>query len=536
MPHMPRENSVSLAIFGSLLFACADGGIAWRGATAALPNAEDNATPPESSPAVPPERMPLEVCEAGDGFANVVFNDRSGCAAACTELGLICHRGFENLPAGCGPQAALELGCGDTGHESDYCMCTVDGGPIAGPVVPPEPNPGTMEPAGPPPPDFPTTPADIGPDPNANPIAAADVTLPAATISFDDPVPGWAGHAGGTTGGGTDLTRATVVTNQGEFDAALAGNGLILIQPGEYEIGDPADPDFGGVRLRSHTSIIGTGPGVVLHGNIRIQTQDDFPVSNVILRNFELRGRACELADCAGRDVCDMTPESAEAAFEACRRGEDGIVIRDGAHHVWVDHVDVVDGQDGNLDVTQGADFITASWCQFRYTAEDKPHAFSNLLAGSDRELASVGKLRVTYMNNWWGNGVEERMPRGRFGRVHVFNNYYSSQVVDYLIGPGVGISMVIENNFTAIAAADPNDPAVFINDGFDNDPLLRPSSYRATGNEGNAVGPLNRSKGSSIFAVPYAYDLIPASSVQSVVTSKTCGAGSRCILADAAL
>ncbi|MBX2813597.1 MAG: hypothetical protein KTR25_17400 [Myxococcales bacterium] len=373
-----------------------------------------------------------------------------------------------------------------------------------------------------PPDDKPTPPDDKPTPPDDKPTSPDEPE--AGTISLNDSVPGWASQEGGTTGGGTDVTSATLVTDQTEFEAALAGSGLILIQPGNYEIGDPTDPDFGGIRLQSNTSIIGTAPGVILHGNLRIQTQNDEPVSNVILRNFELRGRPCELEDCEGRPVCD--------AFEACRRGEDALIIRDGAHHIWIDHVDIVDGQDGNLDATQGADFITASWCQFRYTTNDKPHAFSNLIAGSDNEEASVGKLRITYMNSWWGDGVTERMPRGRFGKVHVFNNYYSSQVADYLIGPGVDIQMIIENNFTEIAPADPDDPAVFINDGFDNDPENRPSAYRATGNEGNAVGPLNKEKGDDIFDIPYDYELVLASEVKAAVTSELCGAGSRCTLA----
>jgi pectate lyase len=154
----------------------------------------------------------------------------------------------------------------------------------------------------------------------------------------------------------------------------------------------------------------------------------------------------------------------------------------------------------------------------------DKPHAFSNLIAGSDNEPASVGKLRITYMYSWWGQGVEERMPRMRFGKVHVFNSYYDSQRSDYLIGPGVQAQMVIENNLSAV-----NPEGVWINDGFDDGT----SAYVATGNEGTAAGPLNRTKGTGVFSVPYPYELIAASEVEAVVASPTCGAGSSVTLAE---
>jgi pectate lyase len=70
-----------------------------------------------------------------------------------------------------------------------------------------------------------------------------------------------------------------------------------------------------------------------------------------------------------------------------------------GAHHVWLDHVDISDGQDGNCDITRGGDFITISWSKFWYSSSDKEHQFSNLIAGSDDEPESVGKLRITYMS-----------------------------------------------------------------------------------------------------------------------------------------
>jgi pectate lyase len=304
---------------------------------------------------------PIQTCNSGPGWAEIVFNDRSGCTAACSSLGLMCHRGFENLPTECGSQAA-ELGCGVSGHESDACICTADGGPIpgtdtaasggAGGGVGSEGVGGTAlvgnagQAAGAAPGAGGATGtggAAAGGQGGGGAVTATpeDIIPTDCLIRVTDPALGWATQEGGTTGGGTDLASATRVASQAELDAALGGSGLILVAPGQYVTAN--------VRINSNTSIIGTAPGVVFTGNLRMQG-----VSNIILRNFELRGNPC-------------------TEFEACRAGEDGILIRDDANHVWADHVSVVDGQDGNFDVTQGGDFVTCSWCQFRYSTPTSP-------------------------------------------------------------------------------------------------------------------------------------------------------------------
>ncbi len=307
-----------------------------------------------------------------------------------------------------------------------------------------------------------------------------------------DPVPGWASQDGGTTGGGTELGSAVTVDTAADWDAALSRGGIILVEPGTYEF-----PSEDGLRPESDTTIIGTAPGVHLKGHIELRG-----VNNVIIRNIAVQGYPC-------------------STFDECRAGEDAVQIVEGSHHIWLDHLDIFDGQDGNCDVTKGSDFVTVSWSQFHYTSSTKEHAFSNLIAGSDGETESRGKLRITYMNSWWGKGVRERQPRGRFGKVHVFNNYYSTDRTDgYLIGPGVEIEMVVENNLMEVGSS-----LEAFTDSFEDET----TAYRATGNEGTARG-LNKEKG-SVFAVPYPYDLVPASLVRDLVTSEDCGAGNRCIL-----
>ncbi len=68
------------------------------------------------------------------------------------------------------------------------------------------------------------------------------------------------------------------------------------------------------------------------------------------------------------------------------------------------------------------------------------------------------GRLRVTFHHNWWAEGVIERMPRVRFGEIHLFNNYYSSSGNNYAIGAGVEAKVVVESNFFE----NVNDPHIF--------------------------------------------------------------------------
>jgi hypothetical protein len=73
---------------------------------------------------------PIETCQAGDGWATLVFHDRSGCNAACALAGLQCYASYEDLELECGPQAdpAFKLDCNNSlAHVSDFCVCTVDG-------------------------------------------------------------------------------------------------------------------------------------------------------------------------------------------------------------------------------------------------------------------------------------------------------------------------------------------------------------------------------------------------------------------------
>ncbi|MCX8091932.1 MAG: hypothetical protein N3I86_13535, partial [Verrucomicrobiae bacterium] len=113
---------------------------------------------------------------------------------------------------------------------------------------------------------------------------------------------------------------------------------------------------------------------------------------------------------------------------------------------VWIDHCTIMDCADGAIDITQQSDNITISWCRFTYTsAAPGNHNYVSLIAASD---ADTGNYRVTYHHNWWDVNCIERMPSVRFGRAHIFNNYYNAPGNNYCVRTRKQAECRVENNF----------------------------------------------------------------------------------------
>jgi pectate lyase len=133
--------------------------------------------------------------------------------------------------------------------------------------------------------------------------------------------------------------------------------------------------------------------------------------------------------------------------------GGDALAFQ-GSQRIWIDHCDIHDGLDGNLDCTNGSDYITVSWTRFSYQKEPmaggsggaNDHRFSNLWGSSDKKAATdQGRLNTTFANCWWAEGCMERCPRVRFGKVHVVNCYYSNAGNHYAIGYGYNSNIYAE-------------------------------------------------------------------------------------------
>ena len=217
--------------------------------------------------------------------------------------------------------------------------------------------------------------------------------------------------------------------------------------------------------------------------------------------------------------------------------GNDNISLI-GCTNIWIDHCDFQDGVDGNLDATNASDNICVTWCRFRYLIEPWPggtggsndHRFTNLWGNSDSQTGDQGKLRTTFANCWWDEGCKERMPRIRFGQVHLLNCLYSSSIANYCVGGGYRSNAYIEKcAFTSTKAKNTPWKNYATSSG--------KTDYNVTIiNCSGATNKQDRS-GSIEYFIPsekYSYESYDANLVESVVSNSENGAGATLQFKDA--
>jgi pectate lyase len=288
---------------------------------------------------------------------------------------------------------------------------------------------------------------------------------------FDAAPTGWAAvpdlDLSTTTGG--DGGPVVTVSTSADFKAQAEPDGprIVLV-----------DGVFGeGARFKvgSNVTVIGLS-GAELQGGLRVSG-----ASNVIVRNLKIVG-----------NNCSDSPDD-------CSGGADAVSIGDGAHHVWFDHCDISDGSDGNLDVNDGADYVTISWTKFWYSGQ-RPggHQFSNLVGSSDNSPEDIGHLRVSYHHNWWADHIDERMPRVRYGQVHIFNSLYTAAGNSYCVGVGYFANILTEAN-VFFGVRDPIESSSYANE--QSIVVSRNNLYvESSGHK--------EDRGMDVFSPPYAYAL----------------------------
>jgi pectate lyase len=337
-----------------------------------------------------------------------------------------------------------------------------------------------------------------------------DGPCPVPSYIASEPKPiGWASQGSATTGGGT--ATPILVTTLAQFKTEVAGTAAKVI----YVQGEFAPSE---IKVGSNKTIIGCSSGAKIQGSIGIGTGS----SNVIVRNLKISGYG--VGDCAKDPGFD--------SGTGCSSGADAIAVNGTAHHVWFDHCLIMDGTDGNLDITNNADFVTVSWTKFAYTprtdnvGDDSTgaagHRFSNLVGGTDSTPTGwpgTRPLNVTWHHNWWADGVVERQPRVRFGRNHLFNNYYNSSVSNYCVRAGIEASILLEGN----AFEGVKSPHQFNNTSNEETAYIalgtgdRANGYTSTSGDQETEG------GGAPFTPPYAYQVTSASGVGAAVKA---GAG----------
>jgi pectate lyase len=243
-------------------------------------------------------------------------------------------------------------------------------------------------------------------------------------------VVGWASQNGGVTGGGS--ANATVVSNYTDLRTAITSSTVKVV----HISGTITLPAAGRIAIQDQSgkTIYGLPGSKLVSGDRTKDGSGIFNVkrcSNIIFKNITFEGPAAYDAD-----------------------GWDNMVI-DASTNIWVDHCEFQDGMDGNLDIKNASDFISVTWCKFIYNKAPIPdgpggsddHRFSNLFGSSDGATGDRGKLRITMQNCWWAQGCKARMPRVRFGKVHIVNNLFNSSVAAQCVMAGFEADLLVESN-----------------------------------------------------------------------------------------
>lgn len=250
-------------------------------------------------------------------------------------------------------------------------------------------------------------------------IASALGTAHAVLVASPTEKPqGFAAQGSGTTGGAGGWVDTANSISELQTLAKKSGKGIVYIKGTMGDAG--LKTTKGGDRIVpvADKTFLGL-PGATIKGGF------DIKVANIIIRNVSVWGPGANDID-----------------------GNDPIHIEGtGAKNIWVDHVLVSDGQDGNLDITNGATNVTVSWTKFSYSGLSVNHQYCNLIGSSATKTSDRGLLKTTMVWNWWADGVVERMPRVRFGEVHVVNNLIKTNTSNYAVRAGEEANILVERN-----------------------------------------------------------------------------------------
>ncbi|MGD9202420.1 MAG: hypothetical protein PVI26_12710, partial [Chitinispirillia bacterium] len=208
------------------------------------------------------------------------------------------------------------------------------------------------------------------------------ITLSWTTAQPPIAVPdGFAGSAG-TTGGGN--ATPIHVRSGSELKSAVSGDqAKVIVVHGNLKTGR--------FSVGSNTTIIGADESAGISGAL-IMVEG----TNYIFQNLTCGP--------SGSDVMGVS----------------------GGTNVFITNCTFHDAGDEILSLTDQADYVTISWCKF-YFDNSHGHAFGHLIGSGDNATGDRGKLHVTMHHNWYDKGVIGRMPRVRFGKVHLYNNYLNA-------------------------------------------------------------------------------------------------------------
>lgn len=322
---------------------------------------------------------------------------------------------------------------------------------------------------------------------------------------------GWATVEGQTTGSNDE--NAVVVSSLSELNAALktardnikkdAGYKMTVYVKGEIEASSV-------IYLQDSKNITIYG----LPGSALINKNRDTKSSTGIL----------VIKRCENIIMRNMTFKSA-GAYDI--DGNDNLTLQS-SKHIWIDHCDFQDGVDGNFDCNSQSNNICVSWCRFRYLISPKAggsggsndHRFSNLWGGSD-SADDDGYLNTTFVCCWWDEGCRERMPRIRFGRIHILNCLYSSSVTSYAVGIGYKARAYVENSIFDFTINSSHKVWKYASTSGQDD-----HSFIFKGCQGISDTKDQKQEDYFIPSETYAYEAFDANLVKEAISNEETGAG----------
>ena len=301
-------------------------------------------------------------------------------------------------------------------------------------------------------------------------------------------VTGWASQNGGVTGGGT--AAGTTVTTYAELKSAITSSTIKnVVVSGTITI-----PSGGRISFQDQSgkTIFGMPGSKLVSTDLTAANSGIIYVkrcTNIVFRNLIFEGPGAYDTD-----------------------GWDNMTL-DNCTNVWVDHCEFQDGLDGNFDIKNMSDYISVTWCKFIYNKAPIPdgpggsddHRFSDLFGSSDGATTDRGHLRITMQNNWWAQGCVARMPRVRFGKVHMANNLFNSTVAKQCVQAGFEADLLIESN----VFENVTKPIDKMNNDFT---AITEQNNIFTNTTGNITG------SGTAFTPPYILTITPVANVKSQV------------------
>ncbi|MDO8344928.1 MAG: hypothetical protein Q7T48_17135 [Cellvibrio sp.] len=284
-------------------------------------------------------------------------------------------------------------------------------------------------------------------------------------------IEGFAAHANVTGGAGGSVVTVSTGT---QLNAALCGrstmsepivirvNGTIrhsnTTAQGCNTLADTIE-----IKQMSNISIIGVGTNA-LFDEMGIHVRDS---SNIIIQNVHIR--------------------NVKKSGSPTSNGGDAIGMETNVSRVWIDHNKLEasggekDGYDSLLDMKAGVTNATVSYNVFNDSSR------AGLIGSSDSDNKNTN---ITFHHNWYKN-IEQRTPLIRHALVHIYNNYWSNNTIDYMfhaINSRMNAKALVESNYfynvnnPLIASDDSSTPGCWQTN---NENTVLPSIYysRTVGN-----------------------------------------------------